>query len=153
MNVHSERARGPRMTRLVVVSLCALALICACGRQVSVTPPESPAPACAGLALPEAVAGGALRPTGADGTAAWGEPPITWRCGVPRPAALQPTSQLLEVGGVAWLPIEGSGGSAFIAVNWPTQSDPVYVEVIVPDSYDNPGSVLLDLSPALATQA
>ena len=153
MNVHSERARGPRMTRLVAVSLCALALLAACGRQVAVATPESPAPACSALALPETVAGAALRPTGADGTAAWGEPPITWRCGVPRPASLQPTSQLLEVGGVAWLPIEGSGGSAFIAVNWPTQSDPVYVEVIVPAAYDNPGSVLLDLSPALATRA
>ena len=153
MNVQGSPAARARMTRRVALVACAIAVLAACGRQVSVAPPESPAPECAAVNLPETVAGAALRPTGEDGTAAWGEPPITWRCGVPRPAALQPTSQLLEVGGIGWLPIEGVGGSAFVAVDWPTTSAPVFVEVVVPDAYTSPGSVLADLSPALATRA
>lgn len=137
------------MTRRVAVAVCAVALLGACGRQVGVAPPDSPAPACAAVRLPETVAGAGLRPTGEDGTAAWGEPPITWRCGVARPAALQPTSTLLDVDGVGWLPIAGQGGSAFIAVDWPTTESPVYVEVVVPDAYDSPGSILAEVSDAL----
>ena len=112
-------------------------------------PPESPAAACGSLSLPESVAGAGRRPsTGGDATAAWGEPPITLRCGVARPAALTPTSQLIDVDGIGWLPIEGSGGSAFVAVDWPTAQDPAYVEVIVPAAYA-PGEILAVLSAAL----
>ena len=129
--------------------LLGLASLSACGRQVDVAPPESPAAICGSLPLPETVAGAARRPTsGGDGTGAWGEPPITLRCGVARPVALTATSQLLVVDGVGWLPIEGSGGAAFVAVDWPTSTEPTYVEVIVPAAYA-PGEVLADITPAL----
>ena len=112
-------------------------------------PPESAATSCGSLALPDTVAGAARRPTsGGDGTAAWGEPPITLRCGVARPAALTATSQLLDVDGVGWLPIEASGGAAFIAVDWPSETAPAYIEVVVPEAYA-PGEVLADVSTAL----
>jgi hypothetical protein len=91
-----------------------------------------------------------MRPTTESGTAAWGEPPITYRCGVQRPPALNASSKLLDVSGVAWLPLEASGGTAFIAVTWPTPDNPVFVEVLVPEDYSAPADVLADLSPALA---
>jgi hypothetical protein len=68
---------------------------------------------------------------------------------VSRPAALAPTSQLLDVLGVGWLPVEGVGGTGFIAVTWPTQSEPVYIEVLVPEEYAAPADVLIDISSAL----
>ena len=129
--------------------LLGLVTLSACGRQVDVALPESPAASCGSLALPETVAGAARRPTsGGSGTGAWGEPPITLRCGVARPAALTATSPLLDVDGVGWLPIEGTGGAAFVAVDWPSATAPTYVEVIVPAAYA-PGEALADISPAL----
>lgn len=125
-------------------------MLSACGRQVAVPTPESPTEACTSVSLPASVAGAGQRPTSAPGTAAWGEPPITYRCGVQRPAGLTPSAQLLDVAGVAWLPLEASGGTAFIAVTWPTPEAPVYVEVLVPEEYSAPADVLADLSPALA---
>jgi hypothetical protein len=126
------------------------ALLVGCGRQVAVPPPDSPAATCATVTLPDTIAGAGLRPTPEPDTAAWGEPPITYRCGVARPAALTPTSRLLEVSGVGWLPLEGVGGTGFIAVTWPSETAPVYVEVLVPGEYAAPADVLADLSPALA---
>jgi hypothetical protein len=134
----------------VCAAACTL-LVVGCGRQVDVAPPESASAACADVSLPPTVSGAGLRPTSAPGTAAWGEPPITYRCGVVRPAALTPAAPLIEVDGVGWLPVEGIGGTGFIAVTWPTEASPVYVEVLVPDAYAAPADVLADLSPALAS--
>lgn len=125
--------------------------LAACGRQVAVPPPDLPDGRCDAVVLPKTVAGAGSRPTTEPGTAAWGEPPITWRCGVPRPAALTPTSGLLEVSGIGWLPLKGEGGTGFIATTWPDASTPVYVEVLVPEEYGAPADVLADLSPALAS--
>ena len=120
-----------------------------CGRQVDVAPPESSSAACAQLTVPDTVSGAAKRPTtGGSSTAAWGEPPITLRCGVNRPAALTPTSALVDINGVGWLPLEGSGGAGFVAVDWPSGTAPTYIEVVVPDAY-SPGEVLADITAAL----
>ena len=144
----------PSRTSLAVASaLAAAALVSGCGRQVAVPAPDAPAPACDQVTIPATVSGAGLRPTTEPGTAAWGEPPITYRCGVDRPAALAPTSRLLDVGGIGWLPIEGAGGTGFIAVTWPAQSEPVYVEVLVPAEYAAPADVLIDISAALAAAA
>ena len=134
-----------------VMTLSAVTLVAGCGRQVDVPAPDAPDAQCAAVALPDTVAGAGLRPTPTAGTAAWGEPPITYRCGVSRPAALAPTSKLLDVAGIGWLPIEGTGGTGFIAVTWPSQPDPVYVEVLVPDDYAAPADVLIDISASLAS--
>ena len=133
--------------------LAAVALVSGCGRQVAVPPPDTPAAACEQVTIPSTVSGAGLRPTTEPGTAAWGEPPITYRCGVGRPTALAPTSKLLDVGGIGWLPIEGTGGTGFIAVTWPAQSEPVYVEVLVPEEYAAPADVLIDISAALTAAA
>lgn len=141
----------PSRTSLAVAStLAAIALVSGCGRQVAVPPPDVQASACDGITIPATVSGAGLRPTTEPGTAAWGEPPITYRCGVGRPGALAPTSRLLDVGGIGWLPIEGTGGTGFIAVTWPAESEPIYVEVLVPEEYAAPADVLIDISAALA---
>jgi hypothetical protein len=141
---------NPRLRTAAAVSLASLAVV-ACGRQVDVPPPDSASLECDTLVLPDTVAGAGSRPTTRPGTAAWGEPPITWRCGVTRPATLTPTSTLLDVGGVSWLPIEGSGGTGFVATTWPVPAAPIYVEVLVPAEYTAPADVLIDLSAALRT--
>lgn len=138
----------PRSLALATLGLVALGLS-ACGRTVAVPAPDSPSPVCTEVTLPETVNGAGLRPTSEPGTAAWGEPPITWRCGVPRPGQLAADSALLEVDGIAWLPVPAQGGDVFYAVSWPTADAPVYVEVAVPDAYAAPADVLLDLAPAL----
>ena len=146
-------ARSARTPRALAFGILTMALVTACGRQVAVPPPDAQDPLCAEVSIPSTVSGAGLRPTTGPGTAAWGEPPITYRCAVARPAALTPTSPLLEVDGIGWLPIEGTGGTGFIAVTWPEPSDPVYVEVLVPEEYAAPADVLIDISAALAAAA
>lgn len=70
-------------------------------------------------------------------TAAWGDPAVELRCGVPEPAVLDPgsehynpTAEGVEVNGVSWLLDERDGGYRF------TTTDRVaHVEVTVPDAY------------------
>jgi uncharacterized protein DUF3515 len=62
--------------------------------------------------------------------AAWGGTrgePVVFRCGLPRPGELTPTSQLREISGVRWLPIEGDGATTWVVVD-----RPVYVALTVP---------------------
>lgn len=137
------------MTRTALPAVLLLACLAACGRGVAVPAPPSPGlPECSALQLPDTVLGAGRRPTGDPATAAWGEPPITLRCGVARPQALTPTASLVDVDGVTWLPVAGEGGTAFVAVDWPSKDDPVYVEVIVPDDYAPEAAALVDLAPA-----
>lgn len=77
-------------------------------------------------------------------TAAWGQPAIVLRCGVPMPAAYQPDVQLYDVDGVGWLAEEGDGGTFFTAAD-----RDVLVEVSVPDDYAPEAGVLADLAPAI----
>jgi hypothetical protein len=137
------------MRSRLLFALAAATFLVGCGRQVAVPLPDAPAEVCASVTIPATVSGAGLRPTPEVGTAAWGEPPITYRCGVSRPASLSSTSRLLDVAGIGWLPIEGEGGTGFIATTWPSPADPVYVEVLVPDDYAAPADVLIDISAAL----
>ena len=71
-------------------------------------------------------------------SAAWGDPPIVLRCGVPRPAAMVATSACFEVNGVGWLatqngrelsgdqPVKGT-------MTFTTIGRAAYVEVAVPE--------------------
>ena len=76
--------------------------------------------------------------------AAWGSPAIALRCGVPRPRALTPTSELAVVDGLGWLPEPPGRPVRFTAVG-----PPAYVEVSVPPAYAPPGEVLGALGPAI----
>ncbi len=55
------------------------------------------------------------------GVAAWGEPAVVLRCGVPTPQELTCSSPVQVVDGVAWLPIPGSGGTTYLAVDRPVR--------------------------------
>lgn len=140
------------MRSRLLFALAAATFLVGCGRQVAVPLPDAPAEVCASVTIPATVSGAGLRPTPEVGTAAWGEPPITYRCGVSRPASLSSTSRLLDVAGIGWLPIEGEGGTGFIATTWPSPADPVYVEVLVPEDYAAPADVLIDISAALVAE-
>ncbi len=136
--------------RRAAVLLLALPAVAACGRGVDVPPPPyADSPACAELRLPDTILGAGRRPTDLPGTAAWGEPPITLRCGVERPQALTPDANVVDINGVTWLPIDGTGGTAFVTVDWPTPENPVYLEVLVPEDYAPEAGALVDLAPAL----
>lgn len=85
-------------------------------------------------------------------TAAWGDPPIELRCGVPRPQVLSPGSEdynpladAVEVNGVDWLLEERSDGYRFT-----TTGRTVFVELTVPSAYEPEVSVLTDFAEAIA---
>jgi hypothetical protein len=72
---------------------------------------------------------------------AWSSPAIVVRCGVPRPAELRPTSELVDVNGVTWLGVPAGRPVTFTAVG-----RQAYVEVTVPHAYEPPGDVLIELA-------
>lgn len=130
----------------------ALVLLAACGTgsvEVPVPrPPAAIAKLCQGLRgrLPAKVGGKSRRSTSpeSDLVTAWGSPAIALRCGVPRPAALHPTSQLVVVNGINWLPQPPDRPVTFTAVG-----RHAYVEVTVPAAYQPQGDVLIELTPAI----
>lgn len=129
------------------------------GNAVAVAAPAPPSGSvqaeCAALtkAAPQLVDGEKRRDTSPASplTAAWGEPAITLRCGVPEPAILRPGSKNYDptaedgyFNGVAWLIEKTDGGYRFTAVQ-----RAVYVEVDVPNAYLPQTSAVIDLSPAV----
>jgi len=78
-------------------------------------------------------------------TAAWGDPPITLRCGVAAPPGLTRSSECLEVNGVGWFPEDVAGGVLFTSVG-----RAVFVEVGVPDDYAPEVNPLVDLAAPVA---
>ena len=67
--------------------------------------------------------------------AAWGDPAVVLRCGVPRPAQLRPGSSNLDIAinGVLWLPIQLKDSTV-----WTSVDRAAYIEVTVPKSYAQP---------------
>lgn len=78
--------------------------------------------------------------------AAWGDPAVVLRCGVPRPRQLAPTSEVVEVNGVAWF-LEP--GSAYV---FTTVGRVANVEVRVPSSVERSAATapLVDLARAVS---
>jgi uncharacterized protein DUF3515 len=108
-------------------------------------------------ALPQQVVGKDRRdvtPAGAL-AGAWGDPPVVLRCGVPRPAALRPTSYCFEIDHVGWLATQhGKAVSVTSPVrgtlDFTTIGRSVYVEVSVPDAYVPQADALADVAGAVA---
>ena len=127
-------------------------LLAACGDTAVEVPPPKPDAAtarlCQGLRLPEKVHGQSGRTTSPSSplTAAWGSPAIALRCGVPRPAALRPQSQLVTINGIDWFGQPTDRPVTFTAV-----ARQAYVEVTVPAKYAPPGDVLIELGSAIAS--
>jgi hypothetical protein len=97
-------------------------------------PPEPPLAgqrACQELvaALPTVLGDRAARPVQSSSpyVAAWGEPPVVLRCGVPRPGGYAPDAEVFEISGVRWFP-EPRG----TVTVWTVLDRPVYVEVTAP---------------------
>jgi hypothetical protein len=86
-----------------------------------------------------------------DFTAAWGDPPVRLRCGVPRPDVLtpgsahyNPTADAVEVNGVSWLLEKQQDGYRFT-----TTDRKAFVEVTVPGKYAPEVDPLTDLAGAV----
>lgn len=146
---------------LIVVALTAGAiwLLFNSGDAVAVDVPRtasaSAQSACAALTkgVPQTVNNENRRDTapGSPMTAAWGDPPITLRCGVPEPEILRPGSKSYNptadeayIDGVAWLIEKTGDGYRFTAAQ-----RAVYVEVDVPSAYSPETNPLVDLSAAV----
>ncbi|MBM7800568.1 hypothetical protein JOE57_003489 [Microlunatus panaciterrae] len=129
----------------------AFALVLAgCAGPVKVDEPDPSAQVrriCAGLVadLPGQVLDASRRETNPGVlSAAWGDPPIVLRCGVPQPAAMTQASQCFEVNGVGWLAEEGKGGFLFTTIG-----RPALVELGVPDAYAPEANALVDVAAAI----
>ena len=140
-------SRGRRRLLRLAAGLASVALATACSRAVALPEPEPEAAdrgTCEALlaALPDQVLESTRRPTEPGVlTRAWGDPPITLRCGVPAPPGLTPSSECLEVNGVGWFNEEAQGGVLFTTVG-----RAVFVEVGVPEQYAPEVNPLVDLA-------
>ncbi|GAA1503246.1 DUF3515 family protein [Streptomyces synnematoformans] len=124
--------------------------------QVAVPTPQGKAAGyCGRLAerLPDTVDGQERRATepASQLTAAWGDPAVRLRCGVPRPAELTPGSEHYNpyaetavVNGVDWLIAETDDGRRFV-----TAGRKAFVEVTVPSEYAPEVNPLTDLADAV----
>lgn len=81
-------------------------------------------------------------------TAAWGDPAVRLRCGVPRPAVLtpgnedyNPTADAVDVNGVSWLLEKQDDGYRFTTTGRKT-----FVEVTVPGEYAPEVNALTDFA-------
>ena len=130
-----------------------LLALTACAGAVSV-PDPSPSSTnvqavCANVirSLPSAVQNLARRsmdPPEAANVAAWGNPPVTLRCGVATPTSLTPTSEILSIASVDWYPEKRSAGYVFVTVGRVAN-----VEVSVPNNYQPETAALPDLANAI----
>ncbi len=76
--------------------------------------------------------------------AAWGDPPVVLRCGVPTPDAFEPTSQCATFDDVDWFGEQTADGFRFTTVY-----RRVNVEVDVPAVHDPASDVLIDLAASI----
>jgi hypothetical protein len=143
----SLRARAPAAAVL-------LTLLAGCGAGAVQVPLPRAAAAVAALCeklhdrLPQKLHGRSRRETAPSSplVTAWGSPAIVLRCGVPRPVALRPTSELAVLNGVSWLGVPPERPVTFTAVG-----RRAYVEVTVPRAYEPPGDVLIELADPIKT--
>ncbi|WP_342787160.1 DUF3515 domain-containing protein [Actinomadura decatromicini] len=150
MSISEASPRRLRRARAVAVLGVLALLAAACGEGAVRVPVPGPDAAtrrlCEGLRLPEKVRGLERRDTSPDSplTAAWGSPAIALRCGVPRPAALRPESQLVTINGIDWFGQPIDRPVTFTAV-----ARQAYVEVTVPPKYNPAGDALIELGPSI----
>jgi hypothetical protein len=141
------RHAGRRLGLVVAASLLPLA---ACGSGVLVdaypTAPGTDVDCAALIAdLPSSVDGLDRRTLEQDvPAAAWGDPPVVLRCGVPTPEAFEPTSECKLVDGVDWFDEQTADGFRFTTVGRRAN-----VEVDVPAVHDPAADVLVDLAESI----
>jgi hypothetical protein len=144
-----SRGRGRLLSRAALLGV--LTASTGCSGAVALAEPEPDAggrATCTALlaALPDHVLESTRRPTEPGVlTRAWGDPPITLRCGVEPPPGLTPSSECLEVNGVGWFSEDAEGGVLFTTVG-----RAVFVEVGVPHAYAPEVNPLVDLAAAVS---
>ncbi|MFZ1361544.1 MAG: DUF3515 domain-containing protein [Candidatus Nanopelagicales bacterium] len=137
-----------RLLALIGVAAASATLLAACASPVAVDPPQTSnevKDVCLTMSrqLPESVADQAKRnvePLDVR-TAAWGDPPIVYRCGVETPEDLTPTSVLASVNGVEWFTQEHTDGFVFTTVK-----RSVNVQMTVPKAYSPEATALTEIS-------
>ena len=70
----------------------------------------------------------------AGAVAAWGDPPVVLRCGIPTPAELTCSAPVQVVDGVTWLALTGQGATTYLVVD-----RSVRVALTVPDTVTSTG--------------
>lgn len=138
------------MRRLLAVLLAAGLALAGCSEDTG-PPVDAPSPEAgiAGLCIqatehtPGSLSGQAKVDSGSPLVAVWGEGDrrIVWRCGVPKPAALEPTSRCDRINGVGWFTEDLEDGYRFTTIGREG-----YIEVYVPHTLAPEGDVLNDLS-------
>jgi hypothetical protein len=116
--------------------------------QVSATDPGPDAEACSALveAAPETVADQERRDVDGRYAAAWGDPAIVLRCGVPVPADFDELSSCQITNGVAWfIPDEQITGAAEDIVMTTIGREPG-IQVAIPAEYFPPAGTMVDLA-------
>jgi Protein of unknown function (DUF3515) len=139
-----------------VASVLLAALGSGCSRTLTVdAPPASGADsrACTALieGLPRRVADQPERRVDARGgyAAAWGDPPIELRCGVPRPKGSDRFASCQVANGVGWFIPESQQTGQPVDITMTTVGRALNVEVRVPAAYFPPVNAMVDLAPAL----
>jgi hypothetical protein len=110
------------------------------------------AAACRALvrALPRQVADQPRRDvTGTGFGAAWGDPAIELRCGVPTPRRLDPFATCQVVNGVGWFIPESQTQGRRVDIVMTTVGRAQDVEVRLPSEYFPPATAMVDLAPAV----
>jgi hypothetical protein len=163
LSISDQRAAQYRRLLALTLSAACTALVAACSAGPVEVAAVSPSPddenRCRDLidALPSTVAGQSRRdvePSDAP-AAAWGDPAIVVRCGVPRPATFKATSQCWEIDHVPWFATDGDGRP--LPDSGPIEDDVVFttigrspsVEVTVPDEWTPQSDALFDLADAI----
>jgi hypothetical protein len=98
-------------------------------------------------ALPDKVDDLRRRRTSPDNTltAAWGDPPVLFRCGVAKPTGITMTSMLAGVNGIYWYIDETQPGVRI----WTTTQLRANVELRIPTKHDPPQGPLVDVAAAI----
>lgn len=131
-------------------------LLAGCGGPVEIDVPELDSTAqatCSELvaALPDRVDGAErteVEPADAP-AAAWGDPPIVLRCGVPMPEEFDDYSTCQETNDIGWfIPDSQMTGSA-TEITMTTIGRDVNIEVRLPEEHWPPADAMVDLSAAI----
>lgn len=138
-----------------MATLAATLAGCSAGavRVESTEPRGLDAAACSRLleALPESVSDQSRRAVEPEDAyaAAWGEPAIVLRCGVPMPAAFDRAATCQEANGVGWFVPQEQIDDQQADVVMTTIGRAQNVEVRIPASYRPPAATMVDLADAV----
>jgi hypothetical protein len=113
----------------VVCAVVLLAAGCSGAPEVALAPLAAQ-PECSGLSWPAEIAGGERTTTSPEdpSAAAWGDPPVIARCGLPAPAPT--TDSCVDVDGVDWVVRQLTDGTAAV-----TYGREPALEVLVPEQH------------------